>query len=37
MFYLPWLNHNSNNMFLLQDAHSTLRRGIVLQSCQSAS
>ena len=37
MFYLPWLNHNVNNMFLLQDAHSTLRRGIVLQTCQTAS
>ena len=37
MFYLPWLNHNINNMFLLQDAHGPLRRGIVLQTCQTAS
>ena len=33
LFFLQWLNHNTNNMFLLQDAHGPLRRGIVLLSC----
>ncbi len=36
LFYLPWINHNTNNLFLLQDAHGPLRRGIVLQTCESA-
>ena len=36
LFYLPWLNHNTNNLFLLQDAHGPLRRGIVLQTCETA-
>jgi phospholipid/cholesterol/gamma-HCH transport system substrate-binding protein len=36
MFYLPWLNHNVNNLFLLQDAHGPLRRGIVMQTCETA-
>lgn len=36
MFYLPWLNHNLNNLFLLQDAHGPLRRGIVIQTCETA-
>ena len=35
LFYLPWLNHNTNNLFLLQDAHGPLRRGIVLQTCET--
>ncbi|HZA58483.1 MAG TPA: MlaD family protein [Solirubrobacterales bacterium] len=35
LFYLPWVNHNTNNLFLLQDAHGPLRRGIVLQTCES--
>ena len=33
LFFLQWLNHNTNNMFLLQDAHGPLRRGIVMLSC----
>jgi phospholipid/cholesterol/gamma-HCH transport system substrate-binding protein len=36
LFYLPWLNHNINNLFLLQDAHGPMRRGIVLQTCETA-
>jgi len=36
MFYLPWLNHNINNLFLFQDAHGPLRRGIVMQTCETA-
>ena len=35
-FHLPWLNHNISNLFLLQDAHGPLRRGIVLQTCETA-
>lgn len=35
LFYIPWLNHNTNSMFLLQDAHGPLRRGIVTISCQT--
>jgi phospholipid/cholesterol/gamma-HCH transport system substrate-binding protein len=33
LFFIPWLNHNTNSQFLVQDAHGGLRRGIVLQSC----
>jgi phospholipid/cholesterol/gamma-HCH transport system substrate-binding protein len=33
LFYIPWLNHNTNSQFLVQDSHGGLRRGIVLQSC----
>jgi phospholipid/cholesterol/gamma-HCH transport system substrate-binding protein len=36
LFYLAWLNHNTNNMFTTQSAHGPLRRGTVLQSCQTA-
>ena len=37
LFWLAWLNHNTNNIFLTQDAHGPLRRGLVLQSCQTAT
>jgi len=33
LFYLPWLNHNTNAQYLVQDSHASLRRGIVLLSC----
>ncbi len=36
LFYLPWLNHNTNSLFLTQDAHGPLRRGIVMLSCSTA-
>ena len=36
LFFIPWLNHNTNSQFLVQDAHGGLRRGIVLQSCITA-
>jgi phospholipid/cholesterol/gamma-HCH transport system substrate-binding protein len=36
LFWLAWLNHNTNNIFLTQDAHGPLRRGLVLQSCNTA-
>jgi phospholipid/cholesterol/gamma-HCH transport system substrate-binding protein len=36
LFWLAWLNHNTNNIFLTEDAHGPLRRGLVLQSCGTA-
>jgi len=36
LFWTAWLNHNGNNIALLQDAHGPLPRGIVLQSCVTA-
>jgi phospholipid/cholesterol/gamma-HCH transport system substrate-binding protein len=36
LFYLAWLNHNTNNMFYTQSAHGPLRRGTVMMSCQTA-
>jgi phospholipid/cholesterol/gamma-HCH transport system substrate-binding protein len=36
LFWLTWLNHNANSVFLTQDATGPLRRGIVLESCQTA-
>lgn len=35
-FWLAWLNHNTNSLFLQQDSMGPLRRGIVLQSCFTA-
>ena len=37
LFYLPWLNHNFNNLFNLQDAGGPLLRGLVLASCTGLS
>jgi phospholipid/cholesterol/gamma-HCH transport system substrate-binding protein len=36
LFYLPWLNHNLNSGYMLQDAAGPLRRGIVMLTCHSA-
>jgi phospholipid/cholesterol/gamma-HCH transport system substrate-binding protein len=36
LFYLPWLNHNFNAAFNLQDANGPALRGIVLISCTGA-
>ena len=36
LFWTAWLNHNTNNIGFLQDAHGPLPRGIVLQSCATA-
>jgi phospholipid/cholesterol/gamma-HCH transport system substrate-binding protein len=33
LFYLPWLNHDTNLLYTVQDAHGPLRRGIVQESC----
>jgi phospholipid/cholesterol/gamma-HCH transport system substrate-binding protein len=35
-FYIPWLNHNINNLALLQDAQGPLPRGLVMASCATA-
>lgn len=36
LFYLPWLNHNLNNAFSLQDAGGPILRGLVVISCTGA-
>ncbi|HEV2791181.1 MAG TPA: MlaD family protein [Solirubrobacterales bacterium] len=37
LFYLPWLNHNYNASYNLQDAHGPVQRGLVMVSCNAAS
>ncbi|MEZ5076560.1 MAG: MlaD family protein [Solirubrobacterales bacterium] len=37
LFYLPWLNHNFNSAFNLQDASGPLLRGLVVVSCTGSS
>jgi phospholipid/cholesterol/gamma-HCH transport system substrate-binding protein len=37
LFYLPWLNHDLNAGYGLQDAAGPLRRGTVLLTCQTAT
>jgi phospholipid/cholesterol/gamma-HCH transport system substrate-binding protein len=36
LFYLPWLNHNFNAAFRLQDANGPALRGLVMISCTGA-
>ncbi|HKH42231.1 MAG TPA: MlaD family protein [Solirubrobacterales bacterium] len=36
LFYVPWLNHNLQANYLLQDAYGPIRRGILLISCSTA-
>lgn len=36
LFYVPWLNHNLNSTFTLQDAYGPIQRGLVLESCSTA-
>jgi phospholipid/cholesterol/gamma-HCH transport system substrate-binding protein len=36
LFYVPWLNHDLNSNYLLQDAYGPIRRGILLVSCSTA-
>lgn len=35
LFWLPWLNHNFNSIFLNQDAEGPVRRAILLFSCNT--
>jgi phospholipid/cholesterol/gamma-HCH transport system substrate-binding protein len=37
LFWLSWLNHNTNGIFLTQDAGGPLRRGIVLITCSGTT
>ena len=36
LFYLPWLNHNFNSAFSLEDAGGPILRGLTLISCTGA-
>jgi phospholipid/cholesterol/gamma-HCH transport system substrate-binding protein len=36
LFYLPWLNHNFNSAFRLQDAGGPTLRGLAMVSCTAA-
>lgn len=36
LFYVPWLNHDTNLLFTQQDAHGPMRRGMVLETCSTA-
>jgi phospholipid/cholesterol/gamma-HCH transport system substrate-binding protein len=35
-FYIPWLNHNINNLAILQDAHGPLPRAQAMLTCATA-
>jgi phospholipid/cholesterol/gamma-HCH transport system substrate-binding protein len=35
LFYLPWLNHDLNATWSLQDGNGPIRRGMVMLSCNS--
>src|SRR5262249_44842317 len=37
LFYLPWLNHDFNNAFNLEDAGGPILRGMTMTSCTGAS
>ena len=37
LFWLSWLNHNTNNIFLTQSADGPLRRGAIMMTCQTAA
>jgi phospholipid/cholesterol/gamma-HCH transport system substrate-binding protein len=37
LFYLGWLNHNFNSVYLNQDAYGPLRHGMIFFSCQTAT
>jgi phospholipid/cholesterol/gamma-HCH transport system substrate-binding protein len=36
LFYVPWLNHDLNLTYTLQDAYGPVRRGLVQESCATA-
>ncbi len=35
LFFLPWLNHNFNSIFLAQDAEGPVRRGLLMFTCNT--
>lgn len=37
LFYLPWLNHDYNASFNLQDAGGPIQRGLVMLSCNASN
>jgi phospholipid/cholesterol/gamma-HCH transport system substrate-binding protein len=37
LFYLPWLNHNYNATFSLQDGGGPIQRGLVMLTCNAAN
>jgi phospholipid/cholesterol/gamma-HCH transport system substrate-binding protein len=37
LFYLPWLNHDYNASFNLQDANGAVQRGVVMFSCNASN
>jgi phospholipid/cholesterol/gamma-HCH transport system substrate-binding protein len=37
LFWLAWLNHDTNSTFSIQDAGGPAQRGIVMLSCQTAT
>ena len=37
LFYLGWLNHNFNSVYLNQDAYGPLRHGMIFASYQTAT
>lgn len=37
LFYLPWLNHAFNSIYLAQDAEGPLRRGLLLITCNTSN
>lgn len=36
LFYVPWLNHNTNLLATFQDAHGPIARGLVMDACSTA-
>jgi phospholipid/cholesterol/gamma-HCH transport system substrate-binding protein len=37
LFYLPWLNHDYNASFNLQDANGAVQRGLVMFTCNASN
>ena len=35
LFYLAWLNHNTNSLFTVQDGQGPMRRALIQLSCQT--
>ena len=37
LFYLPWLNHNANASFNLEDSTGVIGRGLIMISCNGTN